>query len=210
MNNKRPYKRRNIFIKKRFQTDFSVKFFILIAIESLMAIGLFIFISKGTMTAGYSGSELIVARTRDFFLPTLLLSNIIVVVLTAFAGVVVLLLASHKIAGPLYRFEKSLEKISGGDLTYRFVLRERDQMNLLAERINELNSRMDEVISVIQQNLDDMHKLFSGIQSSISSEPLNKMELEGLIKEASKKLDELKKNANYFRTSKTQGKRTSR
>jgi methyl-accepting chemotaxis protein len=210
MNNKGFYKRRNIFIKKRFQTDFSIKFLILIAIESLMAIGLFIYISKGTITAGYSGSELIVARTRDFFLPTLLLSNLIIVGLTAFVGVVVLLLASHKIAGPLYRFEESLVKIGDGDLTYRLALRGKDQMNLLAERINELNSKMEEVISTIQQKLDDMEKLFSEIQSSLSPDSYNKRELEDLINEASKKVNELKKTSNYFRTSRTQGKRMSK
>ena len=113
MNDTGRYKRRNIFIKKRFQTGFAVKFLLLIVIEALLAVGLFIYFSRGTVITGYSGSELVVARTGEYFLPNLLLINLVVIGVTAVGGFFVLVFISHKIAGPLYRFEKSLEEVAG-------------------------------------------------------------------------------------------------
>src|SRR3990172_8935037 len=127
MGNRLPFRRRNYFIKKKFQVDFSVKFLIIILIEAFLAAGLFLYLSKGTLTTGYFGSELKIARTYDFFLPTLLFSNLIIVGITGIIGIVALILLSHRLAGPLYRFEKVLNDISKGDLTRRFKLREKDE-----------------------------------------------------------------------------------
>ncbi|MFQ5586263.1 MAG: hypothetical protein ACE5GF_05505 [Thermodesulfobacteriota bacterium] len=206
MSSRVPFWRRNIFIKRRFQADFSVKFLVLILIESLLAIGLFVYLSRDTITTGYSGSELIISRTRDFFLPTLLLSNLVVVGITAVVGVVVFLLASHKLAGPLYRFEKTLDNMGSGDLTHRFSLRQKDQMKSLADKINELNMKMERNMLEIQKNVDEVKGHFSAIQSALSSESYDRKDLEGILGEASKKLRELEKFAKFFRTSRTEEK----
>jgi len=201
-----PFWRRNIFIKRRFQADFSIKFLILILIESVLAIGLFLYLSKDTITTGYSGSELVISRTRDFFLPTLLLSNLIVVGITAVIGVIVFLIASHKLAGPLYRFERTLENMSSGDLTHRFSLRQKDQMKSLADKINELNNMMERNMHEIQKNVDDVKGLFSDAQSTLASESYDREELGKMLQEASGKLRELEKFARFYRTSHTKGK----
>ena len=206
MTTRTPFWRRNIFIKRRFQADFSIKFLILILIESVLAIGLFLYLSKDTVTTGYSGSELVISRTRDFFLPTLLLSNLIVVGITAVIGVIVFLIASHKLAGPLYRFEKTLENMSSGDLTHRFSLRQKDQMKSLADKINELNNMMERNMLEIQKNVDDVKGLFSDAQSTLASDSYDRAELEKMLQEASGKLRELEKFARFYRTSHTEGK----
>ena len=206
MTTRTPFWRRNIFIKRRFQADFSIKFLILILIESVLAIGLFLYLSKDTITTGYSGSELVISRTRDFFLPTLLLSNLIVVGITAVIGVIVFLIASHKLAGPLYRFERTLENMSSGDLTHRFSLRQKDQMKSLADKINELNNMMERNMHEIQKNVDDVKGLFSDAQSTLASESYDREELGKMLQEASGKLRELEKFARFYRTSHTKGK----
>ena len=43
---------------------------------------------------------------------------------------------SHKLAGPIYRFEKSTEIIGSGDLTYRVHLRKYDELRELENRFN--------------------------------------------------------------------------
>src|SRR3989337_574121 len=122
MGNRLPFRRRNYFIKKKFQVNFTVKFLIIILIEAFLAAGLFLYMSKGTLTTGYLGSELRIARTYDFFLPMLLLSNLIIVGISAVIGIAVFIFLSHRIAGPLYRFENILDAIKKGDLTQRFKL----------------------------------------------------------------------------------------
>ena len=201
MNNKPPFRRRNYFIKKGFQIDFSVRFIILIVIEALLAVVLFIYMSKGTVTTGYMGSDLKVAKTFDFFLPGLFLSNMIVLGITAIAGVVILIFMSHKIAGPLYRFEKSLSDMSSGDLTYRFKLREGDQLISLADSINGLNANMDRKMGEVKSRTNEISNLLAKIESLVSSDAKPGAEIACLLNEVSKKMLELEEAVNYFKTS---------
>ena len=201
MNNKKAFRRRNYFIKKKFQIDFSIKFLIIIVIEAILAIGLFTYLSKGTLTTGYLGSELKIASTRDFFLPALLFSNLIIVGATAIAGIVVLVLLSHKLAGPLYRFENVLSNIKKGDLTQKFKLREKDQFTELQNSINELASAMDMNVGAMKSGIGKISKLVSEMQTVYDSNPSAKEEMERLLTEVSKKLQELKNTADYFKTS---------
>ena len=202
MNNKPPHWRKNYFIKKKFQIDFSIKFLILIVIEAVLAIGLFIYLSKGTLTTGYLGSDLKIAKTSDFFLPTLLLSNLIILGVTAIIGIIVLIWMSHRIAGPLYRFEQTLKDIDKGDLTYRFKLRHGDQLIQLAESINKFTEGMDKRAGDMKCNAHEILKLFSELQSKMSSDnQLSNVEFQNQLQEVSKKLQELKEAIDYFKTS---------
>ncbi|MBI3754110.1 MAG: methyl-accepting chemotaxis protein [Deltaproteobacteria bacterium] len=201
MTTKPPFRRRNYFIKKKFQFDFAVKFLILIAIEAVLAIGLFLYVSKGTLTAGYSGPELTVARTYDFFLPILLFSNLIIVGATAVAGLVVLIFLSHRIAGPLYRFENILNDLSKGDLTRRFKLRETDQLLELEKGINEMANTLDRNVGDIKSAAAALTQLASEMQTAAASNPSASKSLERLLQEISRTLRELKGSADFFKTS---------
>lgn len=198
--------KRNIFIKKRFQADFAWKFLVLIVLESLLAIGLFVYLSKGTIITGFTGSEVIVAKTGEYFLPTLLLTNLVVIGLTAVSGFVVMLLVSHKIAGPLWRFERSLEETSSGDLTNRFNLRTDDQMHELASRMNEFNSRMDEAVSEIQRGLKELTEGLRDIEKELVGDSIDNKKLGELLTRATTKLEGLERAAGYFTTSYSSGK----
>lgn len=201
MNDDQRPKRRKIFIDKRFQTDFSIRFLILIVIESLLAIALFSYLSRGTIITGYSGSDIVVARTGDYFMPTLLLVNLVVIGATAIAGFVILLYASHKIAGPLYRFERSLEEIGDGDLTHRFTLRSHDQLGELAGKLNEFNGRLEGAVAGVQKEMSGLKSTLSEVRSGLSSPTADQERLERLIGEAKEKMERLERALNYFHTS---------
>jgi methyl-accepting chemotaxis protein len=202
-NNKKTFRRRNYFIKKKFQLDFSAKFLVIIVIEAVLAIGLFLYLSKGTLTTGYSGSELKVASTYNFFLPMLLFSNIIIVGVTAIAGIVILVFLSHKLAGPLYRFEKVLDEIGSGNLTYRFKLRGTDQFVELENSINTLANTIDKNMGGVKYRVTEISGLLAEIKTAAAQNPnasANK-ELDSLLQETAKKLLELEEAVNYFKTS---------
>ena len=201
MGNRLPFRRRNYFIKKKFQVNFTVKFLIIILIEAFLAAGLFLYMSKGTLTTGYLGSELRIARTYDFFLPMLLLSNLIIVGISAVIGIAVLIFLSHRIAGPLYRFENILNSIKKGDLTQRFKLRENDQFAELANSINEHTDTLDKNMGHLKAGVMEFSQLASKMQTALASDPSANKELERLLQEMSKKLQELEGAANYFKTS---------
>jgi len=60
----------------------------------------------------------------------LLIYLVVVAVVTVFM--------SHKLVGPIYRFEKSTEVVAGGDLTYRVKLRKGDELLELQDSFNKM------------------------------------------------------------------------
>ncbi|HBR16885.1 MAG: hypothetical protein A3G39_07270 [Deltaproteobacteria bacterium RIFCSPLOWO2_12_FULL_43_16] len=200
MGNRPPFRRRNYFIKKKFQIDFSIKFLIIIVIEAVLAIGLFLYLSKGTLTTGYLGAELKIASTYDFFLPMLLFSNLVIVGVTGIIGIIVLIFLSHKIAGPLYRFENVLGEIGKGDLTHRFKLREKDQFTELQNSINILTGILDKKVGNLKSEVSEISQLVSKTEA-VAANPSANQELPHLLHEISERLRRLEESAGYFKTS---------
>jgi methyl-accepting chemotaxis protein len=198
-------RRKNVFIKKRFQTGFAIKFLLVIVAEAVMAIALFAYLSRGTVITGYTGSEIVVEPTGAYFMPALLLANLLIICVTAAGGFLVLVILSHRIAGPLYRFEKTLDEIAGGDLTYRFNLRSKDELGLIAEKLNEFASLMDGSLGRIQGEIEGLERLLAAMQTSDAAGLANGERLKAGIAEARGRLAELKKAAGYFRTSGRKG-----
>ena len=209
MSNSPFFRRRNYFIKRKFQVDFTIKFLIIILIEVILAIGFFVYMSKGTLTTGFVGSDFRIARTSEFFLPTLFLSNLIILAITGIIGIAVMIWMSHRIAGPLHRFEKVLDEIGKGNLTHRFKLRDKDQLAELADSITELTVSMDQKISSAKSKIQEISALHTGIQSVLSGNHSADKELKGQLSAVSNKIAELEEAVNYFRTSEHKGSKES-
>ncbi len=199
MSENRLYTRKNIFIKKKFQTGFVMKFLILIVIEAFLAVVLFSYLSKGTVVTGYSGNEVVVARTWKYFLPDALFVNFLIIGVTAVAGFIVLLISTHKIAGPLYRFEKSLEEIRGGDLTHRFTLRTDDQLVKLEASINDFSAAMDKELSGLKAMINEVAESLSSARSAVISG--DRDGAQARLSEGLEKLKAMEKSLSCFKTS---------
>jgi methyl-accepting chemotaxis protein len=74
--------------------------------------------------------------------------------LVTLATIVVTLFVSHKIAGPMFRFEKELKQVTEGDLTKRVVLRKKDQITDMAESLNDMISSLHEKLLDIQTDVE--------------------------------------------------------
>ncbi|MBP7055569.1 MAG: methyl-accepting chemotaxis protein [Candidatus Omnitrophica bacterium] len=152
-------RRRNYFIKKRFQFSFAAGFVVLLLLESLLIAAFLVNLSNNTITTGYSGSVLRVERTSDFFLTSFMLGTFIVAGAVAIAGMLIFILLSHRIAGPLYRFEKTVKDIEAGDLTARISLRKKDEIIALKEALNVFVDSMDKRIGRIKRSLHEIRVL---------------------------------------------------
>ena len=195
------FRRRNYFINRDFQVGFTIKFLIVIVVEAVLAIGLFMYLSRGTLTTGFVGSDFRIARTSEFFLPTLLVSNLIIIVITAIIGIAILIYMSHRIAGPLYRFEKILADVGRGDLTQRFKLRDNDQLSELSQSITELTTTMDTRVSDIKFRAHELSGLLREINTSSFSSQSDSKDFEDLLREVSENVQALEEVVNYFKTS---------
>lgn len=203
MNEKQSYARRHYFINRKFQLEFSIRFLLIIIVTAIAVLLLFFYNSRGTLTAGYTGSEVKLLQTGAYFLPSLLLSTVGIIIFASLTGVVAMILISHRLAGPLFRFQKSLDQLNSGDLTLRFNLRDKDQFKELADRINLFATTMDDKIDRVKTRASDLGRLIADLQSVSAAHPALAADAAPLVKEMTAKLAELQDAAGYFKTSKT-------
>jgi methyl-accepting chemotaxis protein len=201
MSEKPSYARRRYFINRKFQLEFSLRFLLIIAAASITVMLLFFYNSRGTLTAGYTGSEVKLLQTGAYFLPSLLLSTVIIVIFSCIAGAIVLILISHRLAGPLFRFQATLDELCTGNLTRRFNLRDKDQFSDLADRINTLAAVMDGKMGDIKSRTAEISRIIADLRYIAASQPALKEEISVPLQEMTEKLLAMQEAADYFQTS---------
>lgn len=107
---------------------------------------------------------------------------------------VVSIFISHKIAGPIYRFEKSAKAIEEGDLTLKFKLRQGDELKELADALDKMTASLR---SKIKGALDYVGEFSDGLDklAKISQGSEEKRIISGLKTH----LSELHKNFSSFK-----------
>lgn len=183
-------KRRKIYyIKKEFQLAFIIKFCLLVILGAVVSGAVIYLVSQGSATTVFENSRIRIKSTADFILPAVLLSTAVVTVLVGLASVIVTLYASHKIAGPIYRIEKDLEKVMLGDLRVKFNLRKNDQLQALATMIEALVVNLGEDIKELRQARSELVKIFEGMRPNCD---------QACLLNAEKKLQEIDKRLAKF------------
>jgi len=182
-------RRKNYLIKKKFQLPLLFRFILLIVLASLLVVGLFMLISRNTLTTGYSNSILRVENTPRYFFPMLMIMALISAIGIAILGTVIFISLSHRIAGPLHRFEKVLQNMEKGDLTSRMTLRKNDQLTEFKTALNLLVESLDRKIGAIKKSALEMDRLLLKNDDPQLSAKLKSM------------LDEIKKELKGFKVS---------
>jgi len=179
-------KRKNYFVKKDFQVRFILKFCLLLFIGVVLSTGLLFLFSQDSLTSSFQQSRLEIKNTSIAILPSVMVTNLITLGLITLGTIIVTLLVSHKIAGPLFRFEKELDAVSKGDLTKRVILREKDQGKDMADSLNVMISSFHDKVSDIQADIDAIRE--SALRHNASKALIDELERLG------------KKISGYFRT----------
>lgn len=185
--------RKHFFINKEFQSKFIIKFCLLITLACFLFGSLVYILSFKTTTTTFEGSRLVIKSTADYLLPLLSLTSMITIIVIGLATIVTILLISHKIAGPAYRFEKVVAAIADGDLNFDVRLRSKDQLQPIAKALNEMLKKWKLQISKIRDKISELTDCIDKIKGSKDEE------LKTQIAELSKITDELKKEIKYFK-----------
>jgi len=201
MSANRTVQRKNGVINRKFQAEFALRILALIAIAVLATLGLFFYAARETQTIGYSGTDLRLLPTTEYFLPLLLLFAIGVIFITGLIGAVVLIRISRRITGPIFRIETLLIGMSQGDLTHRFIFRKNDPLIGLLNRINDLAQTMDGKVGMIKAQAADLSRLAEELKTLSASHPSFQKELERPLRKITTRLSELQDAANHFKTS---------
>jgi methyl-accepting chemotaxis protein len=109
---------------------------------------------------------LVIENTAHAIFPAVLLTNLITLGLISLATILVLLFLSHKLAGPLFRFEKEIREIATGDLSKQISLRKNDQIKEMAESLNLMTTSLRLKLLVIQKEIAELSSPNSGYTHS--------------------------------------------
>ncbi|MFA7576895.1 MAG: methyl-accepting chemotaxis protein [Candidatus Muiribacteriota bacterium] len=194
---KKKFRRKIFLIKKglQFRYMFSV---ILIMVISASIVGWSIYYTIWNKVA--SPSNLQYDDLENIWENVNYLLLIRVPALIVFVGVFSLML-SHKIAGPVYRFEQSAKQIANGDLGLRIKLRKGDELSELSDIFNRMTANLENIVKKDRLIIEKIIGVINKIPMSLKQEEISDNEKEEIIVELTEVVSELKEITYAFRIS---------
>jgi methyl-accepting chemotaxis protein len=154
------YHRRNYYIDKDFQTKFIVRFWLVLAAGSLLTVAAVYWLAQNTTTVGIVDGRVAVHTTAEYLLPLLLQTVAIELAVVSLFTVLMTLVVSHKIAGPLYRLKETLESLGNGELK-PMHFRKGDQLQKVSSSYNAAIEKLNAKLKMIKDSssVDDIKKI---------------------------------------------------
>lgn len=149
-------RRRNYFIKKDLQGKFIFSFFIFVLAGGFLLMAIFSLLSANTLTIVYHNESLHLGKTPLILFKDIIGAHWIFVLTGGVLVVVASMFLTHRVAGPIYRFEKSMEEMNRRNFDFEVRLRKKDEGKELARMFNELNT-------MLSSQLGEMKELAEGI-----------------------------------------------
>ena len=150
-------KRRNYFINKELQGKYIFKYFLLVALGSILFSGIFSFFSSNTLSIVYDNYHLKIGTTPGILLTKILSTQWFFIVIGGAGTIIFTLFLTHRIAGPFYRFEKTLDAMNKKDMSRIIILRKKDEGKELAEKINNFNRMLSSDLTQILKNAEKIN-----------------------------------------------------
>ncbi len=154
-------KLKNFFINKEFQGRISLAVFLAVVGGCFVFFVLLAFFSRDTLTFSYSDSVVQVGQTPWMLLKNALVTNWLFLLIGGTLLVVAAIIATHRVAGPMFRFEKTLSSMIDGNLATTIHLRDKDQGKELAARINAFNRVLSAKITDIDRSTKAINDLLA-------------------------------------------------
>ncbi|MCX5869824.1 MAG: methyl-accepting chemotaxis protein [Deltaproteobacteria bacterium] len=167
-----PYKRRNYFIKKNFQGKLILGYFL------FMVGGCFLFtiilaaLSADTLTVVYRNNDLQLGQTPLMLLKQILTAYWIFIIVGGGVIIVAAMLITHRMAGPIFRLERTLNNMVSGRLDDVICLRKKDEGKEIAAKLNQFNQELSEKIRQVEncsKNIDALLVQYSILDSSTAT-----------------------------------------
>jgi len=140
MFNLRSFTRRKIMIRPAYQLRLAVTFFVSISVYSAI-LGLIMFYPLyQDMTLASTPEEQALISTVVLYLHRSFWPGFLLVALLAALQAI---LSSHRLVGPMYRFEKMVQELISGNYKMRIRIRKRDQFKEMEGYLNGLAGVLD-------------------------------------------------------------------
>ncbi len=186
------------FIKKEFQARFIIKFCLIVILGTIIS-GIILYASTNQVLGNtYLESLNAIKVLNDNLISSLIYTSLITVITISIVTIVITLFASHKIAGPLYRLEKSTEAIGNGDFTIETRLRENDEVTGVASALNEMTGKLRSKMVDIKTDLEDVKESSAVMESAIKDKRFSEKELKKQITSLSNRIKSLNRSISKF------------
>ncbi|MCP3676976.1 MAG: methyl-accepting chemotaxis protein [Deltaproteobacteria bacterium] len=160
-------------IEREFKLIFGLKFCLLvIAGVSLAALLLYYFTSQ-ELGRSYGEAFHTIYNIKAKLFPLLFASfqSLLVIIVVTVAIAIISLLFSHKIAGPIFRLERNIHSIREGNLTTNTSFRTGDQIQELAETLNDLTRTLNHRVSKIKDSTYDVKRFEEQLKHLLEGNP---------------------------------------
>ncbi len=198
----RTWRRRNYFIRKDFQGKFVLRFFLTILIGAVIFASIFSLLSANTITMTYEDAILKVDKTPRALFVEIVRAYGVYILLLGLGISLVSLFLSHRIAGPVFRLEKTLEEMAKGNLSLRITLRRKDELKELATSMNGLMSSLSERIRDVRGRADTVEAEVLKIAERVKNETAGSGEIGEIASGAVRSIEDLKKALSFFKLDK--------
>ena len=148
-----PFQRRTIFIKKNLQ----LRYMVLIVTCVLCGLAIMTLELMATLNDLFDAYPVLMQPIYDEFIPIIsdFFYKIAIYVLLV---IVISAIVSHKMAGPVFRFEETCKAIAKGDFSQRVHLRKGDNFMELQDEFNKMMDRVEAEINKNKQGNNQTHE----------------------------------------------------
>lgn len=149
--------RKNYFIAKDMQSKFAGTILLLALLVAVITacniyvLGCF-FVEKNATLAQQNDVSVLIHDFVGNYWPRLVVLVCVNVIIVFMVSVIY----SHQTAGPAYKLEKSIKRITEGDLTFQVSLRRNDNLKELAAALNELLDKFRTTLSKTKSLTEDI------------------------------------------------------
>ena len=151
--------RKNYFIAKDMQSKFAGTILLLaLLVAVITACNIYVlgsfFVEKNATLAQQSDVSALIHDFISSYWPRLIVLVCVNVIIVFMVSVIY----SHQTAGPAYKLEISIKRITDGDLTFQVSLRRNDNLKELATALNELLNKFRTTLSqarTLADGIDD-------------------------------------------------------
>jgi methyl-accepting chemotaxis protein len=197
MNRDYQRKNRNFFIKKDLQGKMILSIFVAVLGSCLVFMLLFGLFSSDTMTISYSDNSLQMGQTPIMLLKKAIAANWVFLIIGGSLLVILAMIGTHRIAGPLFRFEKALDNMERGNLNDTIHLRSKDEGKDLAQKINNFNNLLSEKVGDINKHATAVNDLLNQLMANDVAK-LNTEEIKSICQAIQRNNNKIREIGEFF------------
>lgn len=158
-------------IQSDFTAAFQARYCLTMAAGSIVTSLLFYFYLDRGMGDGYFQSLLTLSRLEHALSFSLLATFLFQLILIVALSIAINLFVSHKIAGPVYRYELTLRRILKGELSSEVRTRQGDQLKPLVDSFNRLLQSLQRLFSSVgslhRSVEENIHRISAGEEAEV-------------------------------------------